>query len=87
LATTIPSVTGSVLCPQPRRILYHLDVYLVQHSEALPEEQDPQRPLIVPGLYQLRIQLRRSAVVKVGDLGKSHFLSGCYVYTGSAHTA
>jgi phosphohistidine phosphatase len=35
-----------------------MDVYLVQHGEALPEEQDPQRPLSVEG---------RAAVAKVAE--------------------
>jgi Uri superfamily endonuclease len=40
--------------------------------------------VIVPGLYQLRIRLRRPATVEVGALGKCHFPAGWYVYTGSA---
>jgi Uri superfamily endonuclease len=39
---------------------------------------------VVPGVYQLRIRLRRARVIAVGALGESRFPAGWYVYTGSA---
>ena len=39
---------------------------------------------IIPGLYQLRIRLRRPATITVGALGRVRFPAGWYVYTGSA---
>jgi Uri superfamily endonuclease len=40
--------------------------------------------VIVPGVYQLRIRLKRSRPIRVGALGKHPFPAGWYVYTGSA---
>ena len=40
---------------------------------------------IVPGVYQLRIRLKRPRTVRVGALGRHVFPAGWYVYTGSAH--
>ena len=37
-----------------------------------------------PGVYQLRIRLRRPKRLRVGALGKRCFPAGWYVYTGSA---
>src|SRR5690606_5372732 len=34
--------------------------------------------------YQLRIRLRKPKAVRVGALGRCHFASGWYVYSGSA---
>jgi len=39
---------------------------------------------VVPGVYQLRIRLRRAATVEVGSLGRCRFAAGWYVYSGSA---
>jgi sugar fermentation stimulation protein A len=40
--------------------------------------------VIVPGVYQLRIRLKRPRTIRVGALGKHCFPAGWYVYTGSA---
>lgn len=40
--------------------------------------------MVVSGLYQLLIRLRRRTVVDVGALGSIAFAPGWYVYTGSA---
>ena len=40
--------------------------------------------VIVPGVYQLRIHLKRPKTIRVGALGKHSFPAGWYVYTGSA---
>lgn len=39
---------------------------------------------VIPGLYQLRIHLKRPVKVRVGALGRCKFAAGWYVYTGSA---
>lgn len=39
---------------------------------------------VIPGLYQLRIRLKRPATIRVGALGRCEFPAGWYVYTGSA---
>jgi len=39
---------------------------------------------VIPGLYQLRIRLKRPRTICVGALGKHSFPAGWYVYTGSA---
>jgi len=39
---------------------------------------------VIPGLYELRIRLRRPATITVGALGRVRFPAGWYVYTGSA---
>ncbi|MFQ5864250.1 MAG: DUF123 domain-containing protein [bacterium] len=36
------------------------------------------------GAYQIFIYLTLDALINVGALGNIHFLSGCYIYTGSA---
>ena len=41
---------------------------------------------VVPGVYQLRIRLRKPAVVDVGALGRCRFAAGWYVYSGSARS-
>ncbi|MBD3218470.1 MAG: DUF123 domain-containing protein [candidate division Zixibacteria bacterium] len=40
--------------------------------------------VINSGIYQLLIELPRSCVIKVGNLGKIRFSEGLYIYTGSA---
>ncbi len=39
---------------------------------------------MIPGLYQLRIRLRRPRTIRVGALGGHTLPAGWYVYTGSA---
>ena len=39
---------------------------------------------VTPGLYHLRIRLRRTVRIRVGALGAVRFPVGWYVYTGSA---
>jgi Uri superfamily endonuclease len=39
---------------------------------------------IVPGVYKLRIRLKRPRTICVGALGSFRFSAGWYVYTGSA---
>jgi len=37
-----------------------------------------------PCTYQLRIRLRRTAIIRIGALGRHRFPAGDYIYTGSA---
>ena len=41
---------------------------------------------VTPGVYQLRIRLRRAARIRVGALGGVRFAVGWYIYTGSARS-
>ena len=36
------------------------------------------------GVYQLFVRLRRSAILRVGSLGRVRFAAGTYIYTGRA---
>jgi Uri superfamily endonuclease len=36
------------------------------------------------GVYQLRIRLRRTVILRVGGLGRVRFAAGTYIYTGRA---
>ena len=40
--------------------------------------------MINSGIYQLLIELPRSCVIEVGNLGEIEFSQGLYIYTGSA---
>ena len=41
---------------------------------------------VVPGIYQLRIRLRRARAITVGALGPCRLPAGWYIYTGSARS-